>query len=226
MQSPSIPLETCMSCFEGAPVHFDWHPTRAQLLEIGAEMTRRVQERDRIVVRQMDDTELVGYGVRLRRMLSTAEADGWDDILIDITKEWLAEAEKEWRWRERAASLGADAVIRSGASWADRVDRVKAAVSVEMLVAYECDGIPKARGKWTCICPFHSDRHPSLDVDTVKGVWLCRACGVGGDAIRYAELRYSLTFPAAVRHLEVRLGITPPEREIHGVQIVRPDGAV
>lgn len=217
MQHPSIPPETCMPCYEGAPVHFGWHPTRAALLEIGREMTRRVQERDREVVRRMDDTELVGYGVRLRRLLAESEVDGWDAVLIDMTKEWLREAEQEWRWRQRAASLGADAVVRSGASWAERVDRVKQEVSLEMLVAYECDGVPQTPWKWKCICPFHSDRHPSLDVDTRKRVWLCRVCEVGGDAIRYAELRYSLTFPAAVRHLEERLGIAPPERAIRGI---------
>lgn len=200
-----------MPCFEGAPVHFDWHPTRGELLKIGHEMTRRVREREQWCVRQMDDTELVGYGVRMRRLLMTAEADGWEDFLIDLVKEWLADAEQEWRWRRRAASLGADPVVRSGASWADRVDRVKSSVDLFLLIALECgDGKVRGRGKLSCRCPFHDDRDPSLDIDTDKGVWLCRVCSIGGDAITYVELTRSVKFGAAVEYLEERLGIIPP----------------
>jgi hypothetical protein len=225
MEHPSIPLDACMPCYQGAPVHFDWHPTRADLLKIGKEMTARVRERERWCVRQMDDQELVGYGARMRRLLVTARADEWPDFLVEMVEEWVREAEREWRWRTRAARLGGDAVKRSGASWADRVDTVKRLTDLFLLIGAECGEI-KTHGltKFSCRCPFHNDRSPSLDVDTEKGVWLCRVCNIGGDAVTYAELSLSLKFTAAVEYLEGRLGITPREREIRGVQIVRADG--
>ena len=225
IDAPAIPLDACMPCLQGEPVHFDWHPTRADLLKIGEEMSRRARERERWCVRQMDDTELVGYGVRMRRLVVTAVADGWPDFLVELVKEWLAEAEKEWRWRQRAATLGADAVVRLGASWADRVDTVKRATDLMALIGFECGRIEMhGPTKFSCQCPFHDDRHPSLDIDTVKGVWFCQVCGIGGDAITYVELSRSVRFPSAVQYLEERLGITPPERRIHGVQIIRADG--
>jgi hypothetical protein len=207
----TVPLETCMPCLEGAPVHFGWHPTRAALLKIGHEMTGRVRERERWCVRQMDDPELVGYGARMRRLLVTARADDWPDYLVEQVAAWVDEAEREWRWRRRAARLGADAVQRSGASWADRVDQVKRLTDLLLLIGAECGEI-KTHGpvKFSCRCPFHDDRYPSLDIDTVKAVWLCRACTIGGDAITYVELSRSVKFPAAVQYLEERLGIMPP----------------
>jgi hypothetical protein len=188
-------------------------------------MAERVRERERWCVRQMGDDELVGYGVRMRRMLATAKADDWPDFLVALVAEWNEEAAKEWRWRRRAATLGADAVGRSGASWADRVDTIKRATDLVALIGFETGGL-ETHGptKVSCRCPFHDDRDPSLDIDTAKGVWLCRACDIGGDAITYVELSRSVKFPAAVRYLEERLGISPPERQIHGVQIIRADG--
>lgn len=222
---PSIPHETCMPCLEGAPEHADWHPTRGELLKIGKEMTARVRAREDRAVAQMPDDVLVAYGANMRRLLATATDDGWPDFLVALVAEWVKGAEKEWRWRRRAARLGADAVVRSGGSWAERTETVKRVVDLFALIGGESTKIEMHRlGKYSVCCTFHADRNPSLDIDTEKGVWLCRACRVGGDAIRYAELRYGLSFTEAVTELERQAGIKPPERRIEGVQIVRVDG--
>lgn len=223
-----IPPDACMPCFEGAPVHFDWHPTRGALLKIGREMTARYRERERIAVRAMPDDQLVGYGTRLRRMLAVAAAERWDEAIVALVGEWLAGVEREWKWRTRAARLGGPAVERSGASWAERAQAVKEQTDLTWLIAYEEQGAkPIGTRGWRVICPFHDDRHPSLDVDTVKHVWVCRACGVGGDAITFVELRENLSFADAVRHLEGRLGIRHQERngDIRGIEIIRFNGA-
>ena len=40
----------------------------------------------------------------------------------------------------------------------------------------------------TVRCPFHSpDTHPSMSINTVKGVYVCRACGESGTMARLAE---------------------------------------
>jgi hypothetical protein len=225
MAMESIPHTQCMPCLEGAAEHHDWHPTRGALLKIGKEMTARVRAREDRTVAQMPDDELVAYGIRMRRLLAQAADDAWPDFLVALVAEWVQGAEKEWRWRRRAASLGADSVVRSGGSWPDRVEAVKRQVDLLALIGFETGGMRMhGRDKFSCRCPFHDDRDPSLDVDVEKGVWLCRVCQVGGDAIRYAELKYGYSFVEAVRHLEERAGIRPPEREIHGVQIIRADG--
>ena len=206
-----IDPSTCMPCFEGAPVHFDWHPTRGALLKIGREMTARARARNRDEVRLMTDEQLVGYGTRLRRQLAQAVAERWDEVAAGLVAEWLADVEKEWKWRTRVAKLGGPAVVASGASWADRAEAVKRATDLVWLICYEAsDARPVGTKGWRVACPFHDDRHPSMDVDTEKHVWICRSCNVGGDAITFVELKFNLSFAEAVRHLEERLGIKPP----------------
>lgn len=205
-----IPPETCMACYDGAPVHFDWHPTRAALLKIGQEMTARARARHRDEVRLMTDEILIGYGQRLRRQLAQAAAERWDEVAAGLVAEWLADVEKEWKWRTRAATLGGPAVSRSGASWADRAEAVKRGTDLVWLICFDAyDAKPIGTKGWRVACPFHNDRHPSMDVDTEKHVWICRACSLGGDAITFVELKFNLSFVEAVRYLEERLGIKP-----------------
>jgi len=45
----------------------------------------------------------------------------------------------------------------------------------------------RSRGKVRCI--FHTpDRHPSLDVDLERGLFICRSCGASGGLKRFREL--------------------------------------
>lgn len=211
MEHPFIPPETCMPCYEGAAEHHDWHPTRGDLLKIGKELTARIRAREDRMVTQMTDPELVAYGQRMRRLLAAATEERWPDEAAALAAEWVQSAEKEWRWRQRTARLGADAVQRSAGTWTDRVDRLKRSVDLLHLIGAETGGMRMlSLRKAKCCCPFHDDQDPSLDIDQEKGVWICRACDIGGDAIRYAELRYGMSFGEAVAHLEERCGIQPP----------------
>lgn len=38
-----------------------------------------------------------------------------------------------------------------------------------------------------CTCPFHNDTHPSMMVNTSKGIAKCFACGSGGNAISFIQ---------------------------------------
>ena len=38
-----------------------------------------------------------------------------------------------------------------------------------------------------CTCPFHNDTHPSMMVNTSKGIAKCFACGSGGNAISFIK---------------------------------------
>lgn len=38
-----------------------------------------------------------------------------------------------------------------------------------------------------CICPFHSDTHPSMMVNTSKGIAKCFACGSGGNVVSFIQ---------------------------------------
>ncbi|MBP3800445.1 MAG: hypothetical protein J6I85_00180, partial [Clostridia bacterium] len=38
-----------------------------------------------------------------------------------------------------------------------------------------------------CICPFHSDNHPSLSIQPNKGIVKCFSCGAGGNTISFIQ---------------------------------------
>ncbi len=57
------------------------------------------------------------------------------------------------------------------------------------------------------ICPFHEDHKPSMYVNPDKQIFKCFACGVGGDVIKFIQMRENLSFPEAIESLAKRAGI-------------------
>ena len=57
------------------------------------------------------------------------------------------------------------------------------------------------------LCPFHSDHKPSMFVNPVKQLFKCFACGAGGDAFKFIQMRENLSFPEAIERLAQRAGI-------------------
>lgn len=57
------------------------------------------------------------------------------------------------------------------------------------------------------MCPFHDDHRPSLNVNGVKQIFKCFACGAGGDVFKFIQMRENLTFPQAIERLAERAGI-------------------
>lgn len=73
----------------------------------------------------------------------------------------------------------------------------------DILQIFEREGFELRRigHEYSCLCPFHDDRKPSLHINPDKGVWLCRACNEGGDAIGFVMKYRNLTFPEAKKYL-------------------------
>ena len=57
------------------------------------------------------------------------------------------------------------------------------------------------------MCLFHDDHRPSLNVNSVKQIFKCFACGAGGDVFKFIQMRENLTFPQAIERLAERAGI-------------------
>jgi DNA primase len=61
------------------------------------------------------------------------------------------------------------------------------------------------------LCPFHSEKTPSFQVNRDKGFFHCFGCGVGGDVFKFVELHEKVGFQDAVRLLAQRFGVPMPE---------------
>ena len=42
-------------------------------------------------------------------------------------------------------------------------------------------------GQYIALCPYHKDKNPSFSVNTIVGVWNCKACGKRGNAYQFAK---------------------------------------
>ncbi|MHC4751555.1 MAG: CHC2 zinc finger domain-containing protein, partial [Planctomycetota bacterium] len=62
------------------------------------------------------------------------------------------------------------------------------------------------------LCPFHDDHRPSMNVNGVKQIFKCFACGTGGDVFKFVQMRENLTFPQAIERLAERAGIKLQKR--------------
>jgi DNA primase len=62
------------------------------------------------------------------------------------------------------------------------------------------------------LCPFHDDHRPSMNVNSVKQIFKCFACGAGGDVFKFVQMRENLSFPQAIERLAERAGIKLPQK--------------
>lgn len=61
---------------------------------------------------------------------------------------------------------------------------------------------------YKALCPFHSEKTPSFNVNPQRGFFHCFGCGKGGDVIEFIMLYDRLSFVEAVKELAKRAGIT------------------
>ncbi len=88
----------------------------------------------------------------------------------------------------------------------DDIDRVREATDLVQLVTQYLQ-LKRVGRSWTGLCPFHSEKTPSFNVNGEAGFYKCFGCGRGGDAIEFLREIEHLDFPAAVERLAGRAGI-------------------
>ena len=86
------------------------------------------------------------------------------------------------------------------------IERLKAA-PVSKVVEELGGQLKKVGREFVTQCPWHEDSNPSLTISDVKGFCFCHVCRAGGDVIKYAQQRKSLSFPDAVDLVASVMGI-------------------
>jgi DNA primase len=75
----------------------------------------------------------------------------------------------------------------------------------------------KKRGNnFVGLCPFHSEKTPSFNVNPGMGIYKCFGCGEGGDVFSFVSRLEGLSFPESVRLLAERVGVVLPEEDAPG----------
>ena len=92
------------------------------------------------------------------------------------------------------------------------LDDLKAQTDIVAVIG-DVVALKKTGATWKGLCPFHTEKTPSFNVNRDKGFFKCFGCGVGGDVVKFIELQQKSSFPEAVEYLARRAGMTLPERQ-------------
>lgn len=103
----------------------------------------------------------------------------------------------------------------------DILDRVNI---VELISEYV--SISKNGRNYIGLCPFHNEKTPSFTVFAESERFQCFGCGEKGDAITFLMKNENLSYPAAVKKLADRVGVTIQTDKIDGEQMKRNRGFI
>ncbi|HEX4750215.1 MAG TPA: DNA primase [Bryobacteraceae bacterium] len=67
--------------------------------------------------------------------------------------------------------------------------------------------------RYVGLCPFHSEKTPSFNVNSNLQIYKCFGCDAAGDVFKFVMEHDGLTFPEALKTLAERYGIPMPQRD-------------
>ncbi|MGI6425416.1 MAG: DNA primase [Tepidanaerobacteraceae bacterium] len=79
---------------------------------------------------------------------------------------------------------------------------------VEIISAYT--SLQKRGNNYMGLCPFHTEKTPSFNVDVEKRLFYCFGCGTGGNIFTFIMKKENLSFPEAIRYLADKYHIRLP----------------
>src|SRR5574344_2880165 len=80
----------------------------------------------------------------------------------------------------------------------DLIDSILKAADIVTIISSYIPVAKKGRS-YVALCPFHDDKHPSLNISSEKQIFKCFSCGTGGNAITFVEKYEKISFEEAVR---------------------------
>jgi DNA primase len=89
----------------------------------------------------------------------------------------------------------------------DDIDLVREKTDLVEL-ASEVTKVKRSGRSTMAVCPFHSEKTPSLSIDGARGLYHCFGCGKSGDVFRWVQETQSVDFAGALELLARRAGVT------------------
>src|SRR4051794_13924966 len=96
----------------------------------------------------------------------------------------------------------------------DFAEQVKAQVDIVQTVSEYGVRLRKMGTRFVGLCPFHTEKTPSFNVNPSIGIYKCFGCGVGGDVIKFVQEIETLTFWEALKLIAERNAIPIPQRRV------------
>ena len=83
----------------------------------------------------------------------------------------------------------------------DRLNQLKASLHIEEVIGNYIS-LQRKGNKYSGLCPFHADHHPSLQVNPATQTYACFACGEHGDVFEFVRKMEHCSLGEAIRKLE------------------------
>jgi DNA primase len=87
------------------------------------------------------------------------------------------------------------------------IDEIRTRLDIVDVIG-ETVALKKAGNTYKGLCPFHSEKSPSFNVNRERGLFKCFGCGESGDIFAFVMKTTGITFPEALRELARRAGVT------------------
>lgn len=100
---------------------------------------------------------------------------------------------------------------------------------ISLIESYDLQGFQRTSSlKATCLCPFHDDNNPSLQINGERGIYKCFSCGAGGNALKFVR-EYSNKYPEETRRLKSGIvdstNIDKPLTFVEAVRVLQDSAA-
>lgn len=98
----------------------------------------------------------------------------------------------------------------------DFAQQVKGSVDIVQVVGGYVRLKKQGAERWIGLCPFHSEKTPSFNVNGSLQIFKCFGCGKGGDVFTFLMEHQGLSFFEALKQLADQHGIPMPQRREEG----------
>ncbi len=95
----------------------------------------------------------------------------------------------------------------------DKIQEIRERIDIVELVSSYLP-LKRSGANHLGLCPFHSEKTPSFNVNAPRQIFHCFGCGVGGDAFSFVMRMEGLSFPEAIRRLAERAGVEIEEEQL------------
>ena len=90
------------------------------------------------------------------------------------------------------------------------IEKLRDRISLSSIIGKRVK-LTKRGNRFIGLCPFHSEKTPSFNVNDDEGFFYCFGCGASGDVINYVRETSGLSFIESVQELADIAGIPMPE---------------
>ena len=95
----------------------------------------------------------------------------------------------------------------------DKIQEIRERIDIVELVSSYLP-LKRSGANHLGLCPFHSEKTPSFNVNAPRQIFHCFGCGVGGDVFSFVMRMEGLSFPEALRRLAERAGVEIEEEQL------------